>query len=61
MWQSVGIERSSKSIAYAVKKLTALENEFDGDIETKNMLQTALLIAKAAEKRKEGLGTHWIT
>jgi len=61
MWQCVGIERSSKTIAYAIKTLTELEGETRGSIITKNMLETALLISKAAYKRKESLGTHWIT
>lgn len=59
MWQDVGIVRSGKKIASAIQKLTELQQEVCDDLETKNMLQVALLIAEAAYRRKESLGTHY--
>ncbi|HVA97015.1 MAG TPA: L-aspartate oxidase [Candidatus Acidoferrales bacterium] len=68
MWQYVGIIRTSQGLAIARKKLEALQLEMhqvDGInasiMQTKNILATALLITKAAQKRKKSLGTHFIT
>lgn len=70
MWNYVGIQRSQKGLRFAVKTLKKLEKEIniltkkginEESLETKNMIQTALLIAKAASKRKTSLGAHYIT
>ncbi len=59
MWQYVGIERSQKGLAFALKKLKKLEAEIY-DLEEKNMIQVAILIATSAIKRKHSLGTHFL-
>ncbi len=70
MWQYVGIERSKKELHYAIKELKTLEKTLEKIIqkgineallEIANMLQTALLIANAAYKRKTSLGAHYLT
>lgn len=69
MWNYVGIERSERGLRFAVNKLKKLEKEIDKQtakgineelLETKNIIQTALLIAQAALKRKASLGAHYI-
>ncbi len=67
MWQYVGIVRTQKGISLAAKKLENLQKQIekiDGVnaslSKTKSMLTVALLITKAAQKRKKSLGTHFI-
>lgn len=69
MWKYVGIVRSQKGLNLAVKELKKLEIEINKQtknginvslLEAKNMIQTALLIAQAAKRRKTSLGTHYI-
>ncbi len=67
MWNYVGIERSRKGLQHAIEMLKTLEEKVGKErginetcIETKNIVQTALLIATAASKRKKSLGTHYV-
>lgn len=66
MWNYVGIERSQKNLTFAIQKLTTLSEKIakmginEEILEAKNMVQTALLITKAAKKRKTSLGTHYL-
>ncbi|HSW97647.1 MAG TPA: L-aspartate oxidase [Candidatus Saccharimonadales bacterium] len=63
MWNYVGIERSEKSLAFAIKEITAMHvavREMPVT-ETKNMIQVSLLIAEAAYSRKKSLGAHYMT
>jgi len=67
MWQYVGIIRKQSGLETALKKLKKLQKEIEKSngidprlFETKNMLTVAILITKAAQKRKESLGTHFI-
>lgn len=67
MWQNTGILRTTNGLIAAKKKLVALQNDIKTFhsiciplIETDNMLTVALLITKAAQRRGESLGTHYI-
>jgi len=67
MWKYVGIERSAKGLRHAIEMLKNIEEKVKKEkgvnetcIETKNMIQVALLIATAASRRKKSLGTHYI-
>ncbi len=72
MWKSVGIVRRQESLQKAIKELQTLEQKTlrtlkkSGDLtsihdqETLNMVQTGLLITRAALKRKKSLGGHWL-
>ena len=67
MWQYVGIIRNKRGLETAYKKLKKLQKEIEKFdrvnselLETHNMLTVALLITKAAQKRKKSLGTHFI-
>lgn len=68
MWTNVGITRTTPGLAQAVSLLTTMRKEYKEQqsvneeiIERMNMIQTALLIARAAAKRKKSLGAHYIT
>lgn len=67
MWRHAGIIRTVSGLTQAQKHLEALENELKPHVntnasffETENMLTVALLIVKAAQKRKKSKGTHYI-
>jgi L-aspartate oxidase len=67
IWNYVGIERTAQGLFYASRQLAAMNEEI-GHIqalneqtqELKNMISTAMLITKAASRRKESLGTHYM-
>lgn len=68
MWEKVGIKRSSKKLASAIKQLKKMRKDMaqikvlnENTLEVKNMVEVALLIAKGAYKRKQTLGTHFIS
>ncbi len=56
MWQHVGIVRSKAGLLSALKTLTKLKPQ---SLTTKNARTAALLITKAALKRKRSIGTHY--
>jgi len=67
MWHYVGIERTPQGLLLGLQQLEKLYEKaetikglHEKIIETKNMIQTAQLITKAALKRKKSLGTHYI-
>lgn len=67
MWDYVGITRTTDGLSRAVTVLTEMKKKHTEDafineqvVERKNMIQTALLIANAAEKRKKSLGAHYL-
>lgn len=68
MWNCVGIVRSKKSLTDALKILQLIQksakkiNKKNAQtMELVNMLQTAILIAKAAQKRRKSLGCHTVS
>lgn len=75
MWQNAGIIRSEKSLKKALSKLESIEKNLaafsnpairrplptNQILELHNLLETALLIVKAALKRKKSIGTHYRT
>lgn len=66
MWNNVGIVRNEKDLKRALEKLSKLNDKYNVqscnpyEFETKNIIQTALLVTKAAIKRKKSLGCHFI-
>lgn len=66
MWNYVGIVRTEKGLDKALKKLMELKENFHPvsnkikEFETQNLLEVAILITKAAIKRKKSLGCHFI-
>jgi len=65
MWQGVGIVRSKESLGSAQSKLGLLEKQLNfipgsvAELELKNMLTVAKLIARAALDRCESRGAHF--
>ena len=66
MWSYAGIQRSEqglKKALFELKRLTTIlppEHFINTEIlETKNMLEVAILIVQAAQQRKKSLGCHW--
>ncbi len=65
MWQNVGIIRSKASLDKALEHLSEwkfiLDMDFAsrGDLELKNMIGVAFIIAEAALRRKESIGAHY--
>ncbi len=66
MWSYAGIQRSEqglKKALFELKRLTTIlppEHFINAEIlETKNMLEVAILIVQAAQQRKKSLGCHW--
>ena len=66
MWDNAGIVRSAISLNKAIFELTKLSEDLQEIgkrnieiIETENMLESSLLIAEAALKRKQSLGCHF--
>ncbi|MCD6109675.1 L-aspartate oxidase [bacterium] len=66
MWDNVGIVRNVDDLKKTLEKLKKLDEKYkvqilnQTDFETRNIIQTALLITKAALKRKKSLGCHFI-
>ena len=66
MWDKVGIVRNEEDLQKALAKLNKLDELFciqnanPSEFETKNIIQTAILVTKAALKRKKTLGCHFI-
>jgi len=66
MWKNVGIIRNTESLGQALKQVQGLKeklgsnkSEFNKDaLETKNMVDVAYLITRAAMIRQESRGTH---
>lgn len=63
MWNGAGIIRSKESLEDALHKLELIEIAAGSveELELKNMLLVAKLIAKAALDRKESRGAHYRT
>lgn len=63
MWQKVGIVRNQKDLQSALRKLESIKftpSANIAELEIKNMIDTAILVAKAAIKRKKSLGCHFL-
>lgn len=66
MWDNVGIVRSPKELKKAHSLLQKINEKYiishvtPSTLETKNMIETALSITRAAEQRKTSLGCHII-
>lgn len=69
MWENCGILRTQKKLSQGLKKLEKIQiklKSLNGKIinrdliETKNLLETSLLIIKSAMKRKTSLGCHFV-
>ena len=69
MWKNVGIVREPNKLETTIEKLAKIKIKIDEIydkgmsreiIELKNLCITAILITKAALKREDGIGTHFI-
>ncbi len=67
MWGDVGIYRTKEGLKKAIFELKRLillmppKHLINTEIlETKNMLEVAMLVVKAAQHRKKSLGCHWM-
>ncbi len=67
MWTHAGIQRSESGLKKAMFELKRLKNILPPEhcinaeiIETKNILEVAILIVQAAQQRKKSLGCHWM-
>jgi L-aspartate oxidase len=69
MWKNCGILRTQKKLSLGLKKLLKIQTKLkllNGKIinrdliETKNLLETSLLIIRTAQKRKTSLGCHFM-
>ncbi|MBU1446557.1 L-aspartate oxidase [Patescibacteria group bacterium] len=66
MWKNVGLVRTTGGLKKAILKLEKLKQDFkfytcsDTELELKNILDTATLITRAALKRHNSLGCHYI-
>jgi L-aspartate oxidase len=67
MWKKAGIVRNKADLKEAYDMLNKIKNNFEYSnkdiyaLETRNMLETALQITKAAKKRKKSLGCHYVS
>lgn len=67
MWEHVGIVRNEKNLKYAIESLEKIKNSHKYALnniyalETLNMLEVSIQIAKSALKRKKSLGCHFIS
>jgi len=65
MWNNVGIVRNQKDLKKALEKLKEIDKKFcitsydPLQFETRNIIETAILVTKAALKRKQSLGCHY--
>lgn len=66
MWKNVGIVRNEQGLTTAVNELNRLRKTLNEikkiaieTIETKNMIEASLLIAKAALKNRKSIGCHF--
>jgi L-aspartate oxidase len=69
MWKHCGIIRTPEGLKQGIIKLKQLQKDLTALnktqisrelLETKNLLETSLLIMKAAKKRKKSLGCHFV-
>ncbi len=63
MWQKVGIVRNPHDLKTALSQLESIKFSPSAkipELETKNMLDTAILVTKAAIERKKSLGCHFL-
>jgi L-aspartate oxidase len=63
MWQKVGIVRNTHELKTALSQLESIKFSPSANIaelEVKNMLDTAILVTKAAIERKKSLGCHYL-
>jgi len=63
MWSKVGIQRNQEDLKDALNKLEQIKFNPSPQIpslETKNILESAILITKAAIKRKKSIGCHFL-
>ena len=58
MDSEVGVVRDAAGLARAIEKLTQLRRAAK-DTDVEDALSAALLIARAAERRRESRGAHW--
>ncbi|MFC1811038.1 L-aspartate oxidase [Patescibacteria group bacterium] len=64
MWEKVGIVRNKSDLDDALYKLEQIQfapSKNIAALETKNLLESAILITKAAIKRKKSIGCHFIS
>lgn len=61
MWNGAGIIRSKESLTGVLNRLEMIENEVKDDLELRNMVTVARLIARAALDRQESRGAHFRT
>lgn len=59
MFQNVGVERNTKGLKEAIKKLSQLRDKLSSNEMGKNMVITASFIAIGALKREESRGCHY--
>ena len=61
MWDLVGIERSAEGLEAAASQLTrwTVPGESIHDLETRNLLDLAWFVVRAALRREESRGAHW--
>jgi L-aspartate oxidase len=69
MWNYVGLARSSRRLARAIRDLRNLEIEIerfyrraalsDGLVGLRNAVRTALIVTLAAWENRESRGSHW--
>ena len=66
MWENAGIIRDHKHLKEAINKLSAIKNHFIlnsfdiKNLEARNMLDCAVLVAKSAIQRQKSLGCHYV-
>ena len=61
MWELVGIERSAEGLEAAASQLMrwTVPGESIHDLETRNLLDLAWFVVRAALRREESRGAHW--
>jgi L-aspartate oxidase len=61
MWNGAGISRSKESLTGVLNRLEMIAKEVSGELELRNMVTVARLIAQAALDRQESRGAHYRT